>query len=126
MEFDSVVRGAEFHLDDKNLNQAIYALHSAWGRSLAYPHEYHANPGGTAYVFMRYDDPVYMAQDDHEKHWDEMNQARTEIQACLQRLLAIVHERYIELDVREMSYARWDEYREWRMKLTKSLSRSVD
>jgi hypothetical protein len=116
-DFDAVVRSSQFYIDDKNLDTTLRALHDAWGRSMMYPLEYHVNSNHTQYIFMRYDDPFYMAENDHQKHWDEMSAARDETGKRLRELLKIVHEQYLEIDVRELSLARWKEYQEWRKKL---------
>jgi hypothetical protein len=119
MDFNSVMSSSQVHFYDKNLDALLRGFHEEWWRSLRYSIEYHPDftPIRRAFIFMEYDDPYHMERGDRQKHWDEMSAARTKMSEIWPRLLKVVQENYLELDVQKMSKDRWVEYEDWTKKL---------
>lgn len=119
LDFDAEMSSSQMHFYDRDLDARLRAFHKAWARSMSYPSEYHpdATPIIRAFIFMEYDDPFQMLKGNRQKHWDEMQAGRTRMAEVWPQIAKLVQEKYLELDMRELSKAREAEYTAWREKL---------
>ncbi len=109
--FNAVVENSLFHLYDTEALDAIKLIHKSWKTCVSNGEQYHMTVNSNTYVFKNPGDaPLSKNQ---QRVWDAINNARTILQLSQTKLLTILRDRYLEIDVDEMNAAAWREYIEF-------------
>jgi hypothetical protein len=108
--FSGVLGNSLFHVYDLELRNAMERLHAAFRTSVSYGEMYHPTPGGMAYVFSGHDS---MLTEDQDAAWKTIGNACDDMRTSLDDLLAVVRDRFIEVDISETNKAAWVEFIEF-------------
>lgn len=106
-----VVTNSLFHIYDPRLEEAIVGLVENWGKTLSFGERYHSVPGGSRYVFANPGDAPL--DEDQEKVWNVILEARAQMEVDLQALLSRVREAYLEVDINQTNKKAWSDFVEF-------------
>lgn len=106
--FLGVVDAGVFHIDDQLLSSAIRKFRNAWTEAMSYGEHYRDVPDGR-HIFSNPFDAALSV--DQQTAWDAIEQAARTMRAMLDELLAIVRDRYVEIDLLHTSRVAFDRYR---------------
>ncbi len=106
--FNSAVTGSLFNLYDKELEGLLREFHSAWEKSVAFGQYYHANHSGSAYIFSNPGDAPFSEL--QEAAWEAILNANSTMKECLRKIIEMVRDKYIEMDVEETNFTAWNDY----------------
>lgn len=112
--FNGVMLNSLFHLYDGELEKEFRRLHDAWRVSINYYQYYHSNPSGSLHVFGSPGDAPFSKR--QQAAWDKIEKANATIRLSLDDILAVVRERYIEIDIDETNRNAWLEFIETKRK----------
>lgn len=107
-QFNFIADNSLFHLYDKELEDAFRCLHHAWDVSTAFFSYYQPNPTGSFHIFSNPGDG--MLSKNQQEAWDEIERSNTVMRDSLKKILALVRENYIEIDIVESTRLAWSEY----------------
>ena len=109
--FNSIVEDSLFHLYDRDSLTVVRSIHKAWKTCVSNGEQYHMATNPNIYVFRNLcDAPFTMEQD---RIWKTIDFARATLRESQNKLLKIVRDRYLEIDIDDMNAAAWREYVEF-------------
>lgn len=117
--FKGVVRSPLFHVYDKRVEELLVSLCEAWETCLSFPGRYHSAPGGNVHIFANPGDAAL--DNEQERDWDEINNARSLMAAKFHELLDVIRAEYIEIDIDLLSKNAWKEYIEFQHEMLDEL-----
>lgn len=106
--FNGVILNSLFHLYDGELEKEFRCLHDAWRESTRYDQYYYSNSSDSLHVFGNIGDAPFSQK--QQAAWDKIIKANLLISQTLAKILAIVRDRYIEIDVDDTNRSAWLEY----------------
>lgn len=106
--FHRVFVNSRFHLYDAELLDAFTTFHDAWDVALSYDHHYRDTSHEELQIFGSKGDAPHTKAE--QKAWVHINAQKLTMYQELQRILRIVRERYLEIDVNDTSEAAYKEY----------------
>ncbi|MDQ5938282.1 MAG: hypothetical protein QG574_5645 [Cyanobacteriota bacterium erpe_2018_sw_21hr_WHONDRS-SW48-000092_B_bin.40] len=117
--FKGVVRTPLFHVYDKKIEELLVSICDSWETCLSFPGRYHSAPGGSVHIFANPGDaPLDKGQ---ELDWNEINKARSLMAAKFYKLLEVIRNEYIEIDIDLLSKNAWKEYIEFQKEMLDEL-----
>lgn len=122
--FRELMFNSLFHIYDKDLSRAIEEFSESWFCAMAHPDEYNPAANGLYYVFYN---PLDMPlPDDRQTVWDEMDSGRRNMRIGLDRILHIVRDTYLEIDISATNDTAWRQFAEFQRKARQSLEDEDD
>jgi hypothetical protein len=109
--FNGVVENSMFHLYDTEALGEINSIHKAWKICVTNGEQYHMTANSNVYVFKNPGDVPLTKNQEHV--WQNIHNARSLLQLSQAKLLNLLRDRYLEIDVNETSSAAWREYVEF-------------
>ncbi len=108
LSFDGVITSSLFHVYDEEASDTLLSIHKAWSGCVSHGGQYHTASNPDVFVFANpMDFPLDRGQ---EREWNEIESASDKLRKSLDKLLGIIRERYLEIDIDEMSKKAWQEY----------------
>lgn len=106
--FHYVLTNSLFHLYDQTAFKLLRRLHESWWQCVSHDEQYHPTANPNIYVFSNPGDaPLNQKQ---EEAWNAINNARPKLRASLDKLLALLRNKYIEIDLEETNRTAWNKY----------------
>lgn len=119
--FNGVMTNSLFHVYDEEVNETFLSMHKAWYDCVSHGSQYHVTSNPNICVFKNpFDFPL---DDDQEREWNEIKSARNSLRKSLDTLLRIIRERFLEIDIDEMSKKAWEEYVDFQKEMDRRLER---
>lgn len=94
---DCIASSSSFHMYNKDLYDLFVKFHDAWSTILSYPSCYHDINNATRHVW--YNPGDMPLNDDKQKVWDDINEARGVMKGSLNAILRTLRENYVKIDI---------------------------
>lgn len=107
--FQGVTVNSLFSLYDPVLKDAVERLYQAWSTAVRHDDQYHDAPSGQVHVFTNPGDLPLPPK--RQAVWDEINQARGEMQQALATILERLRADYVEVNLHKTNTKAWKDYR---------------
>lgn len=109
--FNGIIGDSRFHLYDSEALEAIKSIHNAWETCVSHGEQYHMATNSDNYVFSHSgDDPFTKHQ---ANAWKVIDSARANLKKSQANLLALIRDRYLEIDIDATNASAWREYVEF-------------
>ncbi len=106
--FNDVFSNPLFHIYDEDIKDTLLSIHHAWRECISHDGHYRDTPNQKIYIFTNpMDMPLNKQQ---QQAWEAIDSARATLKTALDKLLATIRQRFIEIDIHEMSSAAQREY----------------
>ena len=106
--FNGVVTNSLFYIYDEELRETINLVHKSWDGCISSGEQYHIAADPDLYVFSNPGDASL--DEEQEKKWNNIESACISLRQSLDRLLQIIRERYLEININETNKNAWDDY----------------
>ncbi|ORE84899.1 hypothetical protein ATO7_16469 [Oceanococcus atlanticus] len=117
--FNGVVTNSLFHLYDSSLADEFDKFHDAFHETIRHGEMYHPTRSGEAYVFGNPSaGPRTKRQD---RAWEKMASATKSMRISLDRILSVIRNDYIEVDVDSTNRSAWKEYVDFKRDVARGL-----
>lgn len=106
--FRGVVCNSLFHLYDEEADKLIKDIFAGWQGCVGHGEQYRMASNPNLYVFSNPGDAPL--NKDQKKAWAHIEKSRSLLRSSLDQLLAHVRNKYLDIDVEELSRNAWKEY----------------
>jgi hypothetical protein len=99
---DNIIKSSDFQLYDQDVYAAMKGLYDSLAQTISYQGHYRetSNPRKQAFGHHKMD---FMITPDEEQVIESINRGRADLQKFLTELIALLRERYLEIDIDEMN-----------------------
>jgi Predicted nucleotide-binding protein containing TIR-like domain len=113
--FTAVVNNSLFHLYDQDVFIVIKSMHKAWNDCISNDEYYHSAPNPNLQIFSNPGDGALTKE--QNRVWSKIDSARADLETSCAALIAIIREKYLEIDINEMNALAWQEYFKYQEKI---------
>lgn len=109
-QYEHVIKASDFYLYDKVAYKYLMTIFNLWNKVLSYP-DYTSTNNGPDFVF--YIPADVFVSDQSEKNFKSATKERADLKGELDKVLGYLREKYVEIDVDQLSDNAWRRYLEY-------------
>lgn len=110
-DFKDVATNKLVHLYDPILQEAVFDLFNAWGKTFSFYYRYQSSANGLQHFFSNPGDaPLDSGQ---QADWDQIVRAAADMEVALQKILDRIRVSYLEINIDELSGRAWKNNHEY-------------